>query len=145
MMYPLVRDLAVDGIPVTVTCGVLKIARQPYYRWLRRPVSDADWVAAHRANALFDAHGDDPEFGYRLLADEAREVGQSMADRTAWSLCSSNGWWSVFGKKRGRGGKRPGSRHGLAGDERKHGPEGDPSARLRSTQKPCAKPSKKVA
>ena len=36
-MYPLVRDLAADGIPVTVTCRVLKIARQPYYRWLVNP------------------------------------------------------------------------------------------------------------
>lgn len=31
-MYPLVRELAVDGTPVTVTCRLLKIARQPYYR-----------------------------------------------------------------------------------------------------------------
>ena len=31
-MYPLVRELAVDGVPVTVTCRVLNIARQPYYR-----------------------------------------------------------------------------------------------------------------
>jgi len=72
-MYPLVRELAVDGIAVTVTCRVLKIARQPYYRWLADPVTDAEWVEAHRANALFEAHADDPEFGYRYLADEARE------------------------------------------------------------------------
>ena len=39
-MYPLVRELAVEGIPVTVTCRVLKIARQPYYRWLADPVTD---------------------------------------------------------------------------------------------------------
>ena len=110
-MYPLVRELAVDGIPVAVTCRVLKIARQPYYRWLAEPVTDAEWVQAHRANALFDAHRDDPEFGYRFLADEAREEGQAMADRTAWRICSANGWWSVFGKKRGRNGKkrRPGT------------------------------------
>ena len=61
MMYPLVRELAVDGIPVTVTCRVLEIARAPYYRWLADPVTDAEWVAAHRANALFDAHRDDPD------------------------------------------------------------------------------------
>ena len=111
MMYPLVRELAVDGIPVAVTCRVLKIARQPYYRWLAEPVTDAEWVQAHRANALYDAHRDDPEFGYRFLADEAREEGQAMADRTAWRICSANGWWSVFGKKRGRNGKkrRPGT------------------------------------
>nr|WP_139721235.1 IS3 family transposase [Serinicoccus chungangensis] len=107
MMYPLVRELAVDGIPVTVTCRVLKIARQPYYRWLARPVTDTARGQAYRANALFDAHLDDPEFGYRFLADEARDAGQSMSERTAWRLCSDNGWWSAFGKKRGRNGKKP--------------------------------------
>jgi transposase InsO family protein len=100
MIYPLVRELAVDGVPVTVTCRVLKIARQPYYRWLAQPVTDAEWVQAHRANALFDAHREDLEFGYRFLADEARDAGQPMADRTAWRICSENGWWSVFGKKK---------------------------------------------
>ena len=67
MMYPLVRELAVDGIPVTVTCRVLKIARQPYYRWLASPVTAAELEEAYRANALFDAHRDDPEFGYLFL------------------------------------------------------------------------------
>ena len=103
MMYPLVRELAADGIPVAVTCRVLKIARQPYYRWLARPVTDADLAGAYRANALFDAHRDDPEFGYRFLLDEARDSGQPMAGRTAWRICSDNEWWSAFGKKkRGR-------------------------------------------
>ncbi|MFI7575624.1 hypothetical protein [Micromonospora sp. NPDC049497] len=86
---------------------MLKIARQPYYRRLARPVTSAEQVAAYRANALFDAHRDDPEFGYRFLVDEARDAGQPMADRTAWRICSGNGWWSAFGKKkrRGKGGK----------------------------------------
>ena len=104
-MYPLVRELAVDGIPVTVTCRVLKIARQPYYRWLAKPVGDAELVRAYRADALFDAHRDDPEFGYRFLVDEAREAGEVMAERTAWRICSDLGWFSAFGKKRGRNAK----------------------------------------
>ena len=29
-----------------------------------------------------------------------------MADRTAWRICSANGWWSVFGMPRGRNGKK---------------------------------------
>jgi hypothetical protein len=29
-----VKELAADGISVVVTCRVLKLARQPYYRWL---------------------------------------------------------------------------------------------------------------
>ncbi|MGW3733588.1 hypothetical protein [Streptomyces sp. NPDC005148] len=96
------RELAGDGVPVTVTCRVLKLARQPYYRWLERPVTDAEFEQASRANALFDAHREDPEFGYRFLADEARSAGAGMADRTAWRICRDNNWWSVFGKKRGR-------------------------------------------
>ena len=100
MIYPLVRELAADGVPVTVTCRVLKIAREPYYRWLAEPVTDAEWAEAHLANALFEAHRDDPEFGYRFLADEARDAGLVLADRTAWRICSENGWFSVFGKKR---------------------------------------------
>jgi len=107
-MYPLVRELAGDGIPVTVTCRVLKMARQPYYRWLANPITTAELTAAYRANALFDAHRDDPEFGYRFMVDEARDAGQVMASRTAWRLCSQLGWWSAFGKKRGKNGKRPG-------------------------------------
>lgn len=42
MMYPLVGELADDGIPVTVACRVLKLARQPYYRWRENPVTDAE-------------------------------------------------------------------------------------------------------
>jgi len=85
MIYPLVRELAFDGISVAVTCRVLKIARQPFYRWLAQPVTGAELVEAYRANALFDAHRDDPEFGYRFLVEEARDVGESMADPTRHS------------------------------------------------------------
>ena len=39
---------------------------------------------AYLANAPFDAHRDDPEFGYRFLADEARYAGHSTCNRTMW-------------------------------------------------------------
>ena len=76
-------ELAADGIPVAVTCRVLKLARQPYYRCLANPVTPAELVQAYRANALFHAHEDDPEFGYRFLADQAADAGEVMAERTA--------------------------------------------------------------
>ncbi len=98
-------ELAADGIPVAVTCRVLKLARQPYYRWRANPITDAELVEAYRANALFDAHREDPEFGYRYLVEEARDAGEPMAERTAWRICTENQWWSVFGKKRGKNGK----------------------------------------
>lgn len=109
MMYPLVQELAQDGIPVQVSCRVLQLSRQPYYRWLKQPVGERERAEAYRANALHDAHVDDPEFGHRLLADEARAAGQPMSDRTAWRICARQGWWSVFGKRKATGkSQRPG-------------------------------------
>nr|WP_157754782.1 DDE-type integrase/transposase/recombinase [Nigerium massiliense] len=110
-MFPLVRELAAHEhpvrVPVTVTCRVLRLCRQQYYRWLACPVSDAELAWAYRANALFDAHRDDPAFGYRYCRDEAGDEGQQMSPRTAWAICSANSWWSVFAKKRA-GRPRPG-------------------------------------
>ena len=101
-------ELAADGIPVAVSLRVLKLSRQPYYRWRNQQVTQAELIEAYRANALVDAHRDDPEYGYRFLVDEAAEAGEVMCERTAWKICRDNQWWSVFGKKRGKNGKRPG-------------------------------------
>jgi hypothetical protein len=115
-----VRELAGDGVPVTVTCRVLKLARQPYYRWLKHPISDAELVEAYRANALFDAHRDDPEFGHRLLADEARNVGQSMGLRrvgtkgTREDVCFGSGPGILATD---RDGATPSRAHGMVTEE----------------------------
>ena len=101
-------ELAEDGIPVAVSLRVLKLSRQPYYRWRADPVTAAELAEAYRANALIDAHRDDPEFGYRFLVDEAAAAGEVMCERTAWRICRDNTWWSVFGKKRAKNGQRPG-------------------------------------
>jgi putative transposase len=37
VIFPLVRELADDGIPVAVACRVLKTSRSGYYDWLGRP------------------------------------------------------------------------------------------------------------
>ncbi len=67
-------ELAADGVRVAVTCRVLKLARQPYYRWLTNAITDAEIIAVYRADALFDAHHDDPEFGYRFSTRPATRV-----------------------------------------------------------------------
>lgn len=107
-MYPLVRELAGDGVPVTVACRVLKLARQPYHRWRDAPVTDAEWTRAHRINALHDAHLDDPTFGYRFLAHEAKRAGRKMSRRTAWLLCSSQGITSAAQRRRRGKGRKAG-------------------------------------
>src|SRR4051794_2185939 len=72
MTYPLVGDLAADGIPVAVTCRVLRFSKQAYYAWRAEPVSQRDWDDAHLINTVLDIHADDPAFGYRFIADELR-------------------------------------------------------------------------
>ena len=109
MSYPLVRDLAAEGIPVRLTCGVLGHSRQAYYAWLAQPVSPRELEDAYLTNALVDAYDDDPEFGYRLLADELERAGHTVGERRVWRLCSQQRLWSCTVRKGRRGsGKRPG-------------------------------------
>ena len=109
MSYPLVRDLAAEGIPVRLTCGVLGHSRQAYYAWAAHPISARELQDAYLTNALIDAHGDDPEFGYRFLADELERAGHDVGERRVWRLCSQQRLWSATVRKGRRGaGKSPG-------------------------------------
>jgi len=109
MRFPLVRDLAAEGFPVRLTCGVLGFSTQAYYRWLAKPVSDRDLGDAYLTNALLDAHADDPAFGYRFLSDELERAGITVGERRVWRLCSQQKIWSTTIRKGRRGkGKQPG-------------------------------------
>lgn len=101
MMYPLVLDLAADGIPVTVTCRVLGFSTQAFYKWRKAPVSQRDWDDAHLINAARDIHADDPAFGYRFIADELPGRGITAGENRVARLCSQERIWSIFAKKRG--------------------------------------------
>jgi putative transposase len=101
MMYPLVLDLAVDGIAVAVTCRVLGFTKQAFYSWRRNPVTQRDYDDAHLINAALDIHGDDPEFGYRFIADELAGKGITAGENRVARLCSQEQIWSIHAKKRG--------------------------------------------
>jgi len=108
MMYPLVQELATDGIPVVVTCRVLGFSPQAFHKWRAKPLSDRDWSDAHLINAAHDVHRDDPAFGYRFIADElAAEHGITASENRVQRLCSAHGISSVLARKR-RGGGKPG-------------------------------------
>jgi putative transposase len=59
MRYPLVLDLAADGIPVTVTCRVLGFSTQAFDAWKKDPVTDREWNDAQLINAAIEVHHDD--------------------------------------------------------------------------------------
>ena len=107
MTYPLVLDLAADGIPVAVTCGLLGFSRQAFYSWRTHPVSERDLVDAYATNAAHEVHRDDPGFGYRFIADELAEAGHEVSERRVWKVCSQAGIVSAHARKRGRS-KKPG-------------------------------------
>jgi transposase InsO family protein len=103
MIYPLVRDLAADGIPVVVTCRVLGFTPQAFYKWRSNPVSRRDWSDAHLVEAARQVHADDPAFGYRFIADElAAEHGIRASENRVARLCSTHGIFSVLARRKGR-------------------------------------------
>jgi putative transposase len=107
MTFPLVRDLAADGVPVAVTCRVLGFSRQAFYAWEQNPICDRELIDAYALNEARDIHADDPTFGYRFVADELREAGHQVSERRVWRLCSQAGIFSAHAKRRGKP-KRPG-------------------------------------
>ena len=109
MKFPLVRDLAAEGFPVRLTCGVLGFSPQAFYKWQRQPCSARDLEDAHLVNVIRGVHEDDPEFGYRFIADELERAGHKVGERRVWRLCSEQRIWSTTTKKgRKSSGKRPG-------------------------------------
>jgi putative transposase len=108
MTYPLVRDLADDGIAVTVTCRVLGFSPQGFYKWRANPVSSRDWDDAHLINAIIDIHADDPEFGYRFIADELHAAGHACSENRVQRLCALQQIASSIVRKRRGSGKTPG-------------------------------------
>ena len=107
MMYPLVEDLAAEGVAVVTSCRVLGFSTQAFYKWRKRPWSDSEWHDAHLINALVDLHADDPEFGYRFLRDELVAAGQQVGANRVHRLCRQNQLWSVFAKERSQPQGRP--------------------------------------
>ena len=99
MIYPLVQELAADGIDVTVTCGMLGFSTQAFYKWQANPICDRDRDDAYLVNEIVDIHRDDPEFGYRFIADELGRAGHEVGENRVQRLCSEHRIWSTTTKK----------------------------------------------
>lgn len=56
MIYPVVRELAGDEIPVATACRVLKLSTSGFYDWNSRGPSDRDLEQAQLMNLISGAH-----------------------------------------------------------------------------------------
>lgn len=106
MIYPLVREMAATGarvrVPVAVTCRVLGFSEQAYYQWLKSPRSSRDIEEEHLIGVLRGLHEEDPEGGYRVLADDLHDLGYKVSERRVWRLCKQAGIQSVITKRKRR-------------------------------------------
>ena len=91
MIYPLVKEMAAVGarvrVPVAVACRILGFSKQGYYKWLKQPVSAREAEEQELISVLHQLHNDDPEGGYRVLADDLAELGYELSERRVWRLC----------------------------------------------------------
>ena len=106
MIYPLVKEMAALGAPVrvavAVACRVLGFSKQGYYKWLKQPVSAREAEERELIAVLHQLHDDDPEGGYRVLADDITELGYTLSERRVWRLCRIAGIQSVFTTRKTR-------------------------------------------
>ncbi|KUL65091.1 hypothetical protein ADL28_08415 [Streptomyces violaceusniger] len=99
MMYPLVREPTATGapyrVPVAVTYRVLGLARRPYYRWLDRPVTDAErldawsrrWARETDTATRYDttAASHDTTTAAHDTTAASNEAAVSLASRLLWA------------------------------------------------------------
>jgi putative transposase len=77
--------------------------------WTCRPCSAWERDDAVVVDAIREVHADDPEFGYRLIADELTRAGHTASENRVHRLCREHRVWSTTTRKGRRGrGKLPG-------------------------------------
>jgi len=107
MTYPLVEELAAKGVRVSSSCRVLGFSPQAFYKWRTAPCSKRDHDDAVLVNAMLDIHRDDPEFGYRFIADELERKGWHVSENRVHRLCREHQIFSTTVKRKGHA-RRPG-------------------------------------
>ena len=56
VVFPVICELAADGVPVAVTNRVLNVSTSGYYEWRNRPASNRAWHQARLMNLIREVH-----------------------------------------------------------------------------------------
>lgn len=82
MIYPVVRELAADRIPVATACRVLKVSCSGFYEWRDRPLSASAVRNAELTETLKAIHtGSHATYGARRVHAELRLGAHRMVAR----------------------------------------------------------------
>lgn len=87
---------------LTIAARVLKFSRQEFYKWAKDKVSSRQREEAEICEVIRQIHNDDPEFGYRFIADELAGRGYQLSERRVWRLCHTIGLASVISRRKAR-------------------------------------------
>ena len=78
-IYPVVRELSADGIPVATACRVLQVSTSGFYDWRSRGPSDRDLGQAYLMNEIHDAHrASYGTYGHRRIHAELVPVSDAV-------------------------------------------------------------------
>lgn len=58
MIYPVVRELAADGVAVATACRVLQVSTSGYYAWRDRPTSAREHSNLELVEVIKTIHAD---------------------------------------------------------------------------------------
>lgn len=80
---------------MAVTCRVLGLSTQAYHKRLKNTVSVGEIEERELIGKLHELHEEDPDGGYRVLADDLEDAGYQVSERRVWRLCRKAGIRSV--------------------------------------------------
>lgn len=110
MIFPIVERLIKAGeTTLIVAARVLGFSRQAFYKWQACPLCAREREDEQILEQIRLIHGDDPEFGYRLIADELAAQGIKVSERRVWRICHNNGVFSTIIHARRSGKGKPGT------------------------------------
>lgn len=92
-LYAAIRDCAVtEGIPVDISCGILRVSRAAYYKWRNGNAGARRSENERIAKMVEDIHMESPDKGYRRIRDDLERYHDTKVnDKRVLRICRSRG------------------------------------------------------
>ena len=85
-----------------MSCRVLQVSPQAYYKWVRKPVSAREYGDSVLLVKIREAHREYPGYGYRLITHHLQETGTMVSENRVHKICKKYSIYAHFVKKKPR-------------------------------------------